>query len=164
MRVAVAAAAVVVTVCGAAFGAETASRSAEPRASASAFLGGIVRLLAANRYEAAWASLHPDDRQLVPRDVYVRCESRDPIPGRLARLRVVSVTDDRVTVVPDQPAVDAVSIVFDARIVGRLPGEDTHVVITAHAVAVSGHWRWMLPPSRIERYYQPPCAPELPRS
>lgn len=164
-RLAVAAAALsVAVVSAAAVGAETAGRAADARAGAPAFLAGIVRLLAANRYEAAWEGLHPEDQQLVARDLYARCESRDPIPGRLARLRVVSVTDDRVIVVPGRPAVASVSVVFDARIVGRGPGEDTHVVITAHAVAVLGHWRWMLPPTRIHRYYEPPCSPEPPQT
>jgi hypothetical protein len=138
--------------------APTASRASGGKPSAVTFLSGVVRLLAANRYQTAWMSLHPDDQRLVSRELYARCESLDPIPGRLTRLRAVSVSDDRVVVAPHSPVANAVSVVFEARIVGALPRENARVVITAHAIDVAGRWRWILPQSRLHQYFEPPCS------
>lgn len=147
-------AAVVIVAGATAIGAPAAASGP----TAASFLGGVVRLLAANRYETAWMSLHPVDQQLVPRELYARCESLDPVPGKLTMLRVARVSADRVTVVPNGPVVDAVAVRFEAEIVGVSFHDRVSAVITAHAVDVGGRWRWILPPERLRHYREPPCS------
>jgi len=106
------------------------------------FLAGVIRLLAANRYDDAWNSLEPSDQSLAPRAVYVACESQSPIPGHLASLRVLHVGRDRI----------GAAVTFALRIASQSPPATVRVVVTAHSVRRHHTWAWMLPPSRRALY------------
>lgn len=106
------------------------------------FLGGVIRLLAANRYDEAWASLSPNDKALAPRSVYVACESRSPIPGHLTSLHVLGVGHDRI----------GVAVTFALRIAGGASLPTVRVVLTAHAVRAGHRWAWVFPPARRAVY------------
>src|SRR5262245_13873971 len=61
-------------------GAAAAQRSAAA-ADAPSFARHVVRLLAENRYAAAWPLLHPAHRRAAGQGEYVRCERLSPVPG-----------------------------------------------------------------------------------
>jgi hypothetical protein len=106
------------------------------------FLAGVIRLLAANRYEEAWSSLSPVDQSIAPRAVYVACESQSPIPGHLASLRVLRIGRDRI----------GVAVTFALRIAGGAPPAVERVVVTVHAVRNGHRWAWILPAARRALY------------
>lgn len=132
----------------------------EPSVSATAFLGGIIRLVAANDYAAAWSRLDPTQQRLVPRDSYVRCESTSPIPGRLARIEVVRVRREQVVVPGSRlPARASVVATFRVDIESTRPGEAPVAVrVTAHALQRDGEWTWMLPAKRLALHLSGRCV------
>lgn len=120
------------------------------RASAVPFISHVVRATAANRYRETWTTLDPAQQQLVPRDVYVRCESRSPIPGRLRSLRVLGSGPATLQVPADGTLAGwAVRL----RLVIAAPAFPPAVVVhTFHAVRVGGNWHWYLSQQRLALY------------
>jgi hypothetical protein len=127
------------------------------------FLRGIVRGIAGNDYEAIWPSLHPAQQCVATRGLYVRCEQRDPVVGRLDGITVIRALDQRIAVAGAAGnVVDSKAVTFRLKLTeatGRTSG-----VVTVHAVAVEGHWRWILTPSRFEVYRSGVCPTTVPPS
>jgi hypothetical protein len=121
---------------------------------AARFTEHVVRLVAANRYAAAWTLLYPAHRDLVSRSAYARCESLSPIPGRLASVRVLSVASGRVRVAGEDAALPGASVQVRLVITGLARVVVTH---TFHAVRADGRWTWILPPSRYRLYLRGSC-------
>jgi hypothetical protein len=146
--VTIAAAASVAFGAYAAVGSITSARAAS--GGAVPFVARVVRATVANRYRETWTSLDPAQQHLVPRDVYVRCESGSPIPGRLRSLRVLK--DGPATVrVPGRGTVAGWAVRL--RLVIAAPQLPLAVVVhTFHAIRVNGDWRWYLPAHRLALY------------
>lgn len=120
--------------------------------SPAAFTAGLVRLVAANRYDEAWQRLYPAQQRLVPRARYVGCERLTPVPGHVESLQVLSVRGTLLTVPGDEAAVPAKAVTIRLAIAGDIPGEHAVVTHTYHTVAVDGRWRWFLPAERLATY------------
>jgi hypothetical protein len=127
--------------------------SATPSGDPGVFALKVTRLIAANRYTAAWGDMHPDDKKVAPLPEYVTCEARSPVLVRPSSVEVVGISDKSVGLgnghVVATKAV-RVRIVF--------PGEDNALVHTVHIVAANGHWTWILPPSRFSDYKADRCS------
>jgi hypothetical protein len=136
--------------------------SAAPPNKVGAFMKGVVRQIVTNDYEHAWQSLHPAQQQLVPKDDYVRCELQSPIAGRLAWIKVVRVTNARFAVGGLAGRVAGKAVALRIKLVDDDSGASVVVAHTAHAVAVAGRWRWILPAQRIGLYSSSACAAEAP--
>jgi hypothetical protein len=121
--------------------ASSPARATRP-AGATAFLAGVIRLIAANHYAQAWQTLDPTDQRIAPEDAYVACESQTPIPGTLVSLRTLRVRPERI----------GIAATFALRISGAALPEGVRVVLTAHAVDADGRWAWILPRSRRALY------------
>jgi hypothetical protein len=132
-----------------------AARPVRPAGSPAAFLAGVVRLLAANRYDGAWVSLNPVDQEAAPRQAYVDCESATPIPGTLESLRIVRVRREATVVAPERGPESSTAVTFALQIRGA--GVVAPVRLTAHAVAVAGRWTWVLPLDRLQTYRNHLC-------
>lgn len=126
----------------------------QPSGSPATFLAHIVRLLAANRYAEAWPALNPRQQAIVPLDVYTACESQTPIPGRLSSLRVLAVSRQPASVLPDRPPVGSTAVKFALRITGSPVPSGVSIVLTAHAIAAGSRWTWIMPPARLRLYAQ----------
>jgi hypothetical protein len=123
------------------------------------FLDQVVRLLAANNYEAAYPLLHPEQRRLVSAAEYVSCEETSPIPGRLVSLRVLDQKRERIHVAGTQARrVASSAVTFELRLAGTLPGESATVDLTAHAVSVAGRWTWILSARRLALHRSGTCG------
>jgi hypothetical protein len=135
---------------------DRSAAAAPPKDDPVVFLRGIVRGIASNEYDRIWPSLHPAQQRVATRGLYVRCEESDPVAGRLERIEVVRALNQRITV-PGAGAglVDSKAVTFRLKLTDGT-GETTGVV-TAHAVAVAGHWRWILTRSRFEVYRSGSC-------
>jgi hypothetical protein len=138
----------------------TASATAATNKGAAAFIKTVVRQIVTNDYEHAWLSLHPAQQQLVPQDDYVRCELQTPVSGRLAWIKTVRVRDARFAVGGLRGLVRGKAVTLRIKLIDDDSGASVVVTHTAHAVAVAGRWRWILPPERIGLYSSSACAPQ----
>jgi hypothetical protein len=119
------------------------------------FLTTVVEQIAGNDYADAWLSLHPAQKLVAHRDAYIACESQSPIPGKLASVSVLGVADEQVRVAGEgTTAGKAVRLKLS---IGGLGGAPVVVTHTSHAVAVAGHWTWILPPERFAEYEAGRC-------
>jgi hypothetical protein len=159
--VAAATALAVVGLAGGRAGDESAAAAAprSPESDPAAFVVRTITLLAANRYDALWPSLHPAQRRVAGRSEYVRCEAGSPIPGRLASIRTTRISEERVALgvgrsVPSM-AVGVRLEIRDATSVAPIVVTDT-----VHVVQVGRRWTWILPPARVEQYAAGLCPGE----
>lgn len=125
---------------------------------ASTFAVRTVRLLVANRYSAAWASLHPSHQRAIGgRDTYVRCELSAPIVGSAMEIDSHEVRDESALIAGigrvRTKAVD-VRITF----AGKPKPGGTKVTLSVHVLLVNGSWRWVLPNSRYASYRRGACS------
>ena len=120
-----------------------------------AFMTKLVEQIAANDYADAWLTLHPTQQRFATRDAYIACESQSPIPGRLASVRVVDVRDEQVRIAGETAAAAGKAVRVRLSIAGV--GAPIVVTHTTHAVAVGGHWTWILPPERFADYRAGRC-------
>jgi hypothetical protein len=121
----------------------------------AAFMTTLVEQISGNDYADAWLTLHPAQKRVATRAVYVDCESKSPIPGKLASVRVLDVSDEQVRVAGEgTTAGKAVRLKLS---IGGLGGAPIVVTHTGHAVAVGGHWTWILPPARFADYEAGRC-------
>ena len=130
------------------------------RDTAVPFVRTVVRLIAENRYAAAWPLLHPSHRRAAGRSEYVSCERQSPIPGRLVSVRAGAEFDAAVALAPgvrvESRAVPIRVVLLDLATLQR-----TEVRDTVNAVRVGDHWTWVLPPDRVARYRAGAC-PDAP--
>ncbi len=133
------------------------SAVAQPADDPVAFLRGVVTKIAANDYEAAWLTLHPAQQRVATRQAYVHCEQLSPIPGHLDSIRLVRSVTERISVAGGDRAVDSKAATFRVKITEPALKDEVVVPMTVHAVAVDGHWRWILSPKRFELYRSKSC-------
>lgn len=120
----------------------------------SAFMTSLVEEIAGNDYATAWQTLHPAQQRVATRDAYVSCESQSPIPGKLASVTVVDVSDEDVHVA-GQGTTAGKAVRVKLSITGI--GDPVVLTHTGHAVAVGDHWTWILPPERFAEYKAGRC-------
>lgn len=127
-----------------------------PTSDPGAFMTRVVRLVAQNRYDRAWASLHPLHQRAARRSEYVRCELLTPIPGRVKSIDVLRVTDKRVRLAGGGTVAGKAITIRLTLSAG--PSLGSEIVHTVHAVAVGGRWAWILSPERFGEYRANRCA------
>jgi len=132
--------------------------AAAPTTGAGPFIKTVVRQIVTNDYEHAWLSLHPAQQQLVPQADYVRCELQTPFAGRLVWVKVARVANARFAVGGLAGRVTGKAVTVRIRLADDSIGVAFTVTHTAHAVKVSGRWRWILPAARIGLYASGDCA------
>jgi hypothetical protein len=147
---------------GAVAAGAASSSTAATKPTAASFIKTVVRQIVTNDYEHAWLTLHPAQQQLVPQDDYVRCELQTPVAGRLLWIKTVRVQDARFRVGGVSGLVKGKAVTLRIKLVDDDSGSSVVVTHTAHAVAVAGRWRWILPANRIGLYSSSACAPETP--
>jgi hypothetical protein len=133
---------------------------AQPIASGDpvAFVKRVVDAVVADDYRRAWRTLHPAHQRVAPLEDYVRCEWREPIPGRLQSIAVLGVRDRPLAVSGLEGTVPSTAVSLRLTIEDLATGERTAVTSTFHAVAVAGRWRWVLPNARYALYRTGECG------
>ena len=126
------------------------------RTPAPVFLATVVKLLFANRYASAWASLNPAHQAVAPRAEYVACEQQSPIRLHLVSLKVLAVRHERVRLVSHGRRTDSVAVAFDALLSKK--GSRYPVLLHLHAVSAGSQWTWILPRARYALYRSNGCA------
>jgi len=133
------------------------SSSGTPTETAGLFMSSLIRQKATGQYELAWKSLHPLHQQVAPERIYVRCENLTVFPGHLIRVSVLDVKDEPVRIAgeKDQVASKAVTL----KVLVNSPGIPRPVVVkdTYHAIAVNGHWTWILTRENFAQYKAGHC-------
>ena len=132
--------------------------AAQPKDDPVQFLRGVVAQIVGNDYADAWQTLHPAQQRVVSKRDYVRCELQTKIVGHLDSLTLVRAFDDFVLVAgggvrPVKSKVATFRLRLSEPGVGVITF--THSV---HAIAVGGHWRWILTPHRYELYRLGGCS------
>jgi hypothetical protein len=131
------------------------ARSDDGPGDPAAFMTTLVEQIAGNNYADAWLTLHPSQKRVATQKVYVDCESQSPIPGKLASVKVLGVSDEQVQVA-GKGTTDGKAVRVRMSI-GGLGGAPVVVIHTGHAVAVGDHWTWILPPDRFADYEAGRC-------
>ena len=125
---------------------------------ASAFAVRTVRLLVANRYSAAWTSLHPSHQRAVGgRDRYVRCELSAPIVGSATAIDGRAVRDE-TTLIAGIGRVRTKAVDVRVTFAGISKSGGTTVTLGVHVLLVNDSWRWVLPNSRYTSYRRGACG------
>jgi hypothetical protein len=142
----------------AALGAGRAPDDGAGNREAARFAARAIRLLAENRYGAAWESLLPEHQRVAPRAEYVACERTSLIPGRVIALRVSKVVDELFTVPGVDGATPTKAVSIRIEIVDDLVPEGVVVEHVVHVVPVDDGWAWVLPASRYDAYRDAACV------
>jgi hypothetical protein len=130
---------------------------APTRRDAAIFLAEVVRQVAANDYTVAWQSLYPPHQVIAPLDTYLSCELKSPIPGHLARLKLIHTWWASVRVAGLQQRQRGVRAKFMLRISDPALGAAVELRPTFAALWIGWRWAWMLPPARYQMYLTNSC-------
>lgn len=125
--------------------------SAKPSEDPGAAAQRVLDLIVHNRYTEAWDELHPTDKAVAPREEYVGCESRSPVPATPNSVKVVKVHDESVGL-GDGKFVESTGVDLKLGFRGGF-----HLVHTVHLVASHGKWTWILPSWRYRDYKADRC-------
>jgi hypothetical protein len=120
-------------------------------------MSSLIRQKATGQYDLAWKSLHPLHQQVAPEKVYVHCENQTVFPGRLIKVDVLNVKDEPVLIAGQHSTVESKAVTL--RVSVNSPGIPKPVVVkdTYHAVAVDGHWTWILTAENFGEYKAGHC-------
>lgn len=126
---------------------------------ASTFAIRAVRLLAENRYAAAWQSLHPSHQRAVGGPArYVRCERETLIPGHVESVESLGVRDRTRRLAGIGRARTKAVTVRITFAPGDGSTEGVTVTHTVHVLRADGEWRWVLPNARYSSYRVSKCG------
>ncbi|MBA3718126.1 MAG: hypothetical protein H0W87_07875, partial [Actinobacteria bacterium] len=128
------------------------SGSGSPEETPGLFMSSLIRQKATGQYDLAWKSLHPLHQQVAPEKTYVHCENQTVFPGRLIKVSVVRVKDEPVRIAGEKKSVASKAVTL--RVSVNSPGIPKPVVVkdTYHAIAVDGHWTWILTADNFAEY------------
>jgi hypothetical protein len=156
-----AAASLVVAGCG---GSGSGGGSTHPAETPGLFMSSLIREKATGQYDLAWASLHPLHQQVAPQKLYVHCENQTVFPGHLIKVSVVGVKDEPVRIAGESESVSSKAVTL--RVAVNSPGIPRPVVVTDtyHAIAVDGHWTWILTRGNFATYKAGNCPGVAPPS
>jgi hypothetical protein len=142
-------------------GGTSAPKSGSPAQTAGLFMTSLIREKATGEYDLAWKSLHPLHQQVAPRAKYLACENKTVFPGTLRKVSVVRVKDEPVLIAGQDHTVASKAVTI--RVSVDSPGIPRPVVVTDtyHAIAVDGHWTWILTRKNFADYRAGHC-PGLP--
>jgi hypothetical protein len=127
-------------------------------------MSSLIRQKATGQYELAWKSLHPLHQEVAPERIYVRCENLTVFPGRLIKVSVLNVKDEPVRIAGEKASVASKAVTL--RVSVNSPGIPRPVVVkdTYHAIAVDGHWTWILTRENFAEYKAGHCPGTAPPS
>ena len=141
-----------------ALGARPNGDDAATEREAARFAAHAVRLLAENRYAAAWDLLLPAHQRVVARSDYAACERTSLIPGHVRSVSVGWVADESVAVAGLPGKTRTKAVAFRLVIADALVPDGVVVEDVVHVVRVDGGWRWILPPGRYNSYRAGGCV------
>jgi hypothetical protein len=138
-------------------GGGRSSKTGTPEQGAGLFMSSLIREKATGQYDLAWQSLHPMHQEVAPEKVYVRCENLTVFPGHLVKVSVVRVIDEPVVIAGAKESVPSKAVTLKVSV--NSPGIPRPVVVkdTYHAVAVDGHWTWLLTKENFAQYKAGTC-------
>ena len=133
------------------------SESGKPAQGPGLFMTSLIRQKATGQYDLAWKSLHPLHQQVAPEKIYIRCENLTVFPGRLIKVSVVRVKDEPVLIAGEKDSVASKAVTIKVEV--NSPGIPKPVVVkdTYHAIAVDGHWTWILTKDNFAQYKAGRC-------
>lgn len=153
--------AVVAALVGARSTGDARAASVGPARSPAAFALSVVRLVVTNNYADVWTMLATIEQASVPRGLYVGCEEQTPIPGKLARARVVRIQRKAIAVPGLSRTHSGYAVTVQTTI--AMPRSESvttqmiiPVIIDTHRLA------WILRPERFNAYRHGHCYQQQP--
>jgi hypothetical protein len=143
-------------------GGQSDRTSAAPTQTVGLFMTSLIREKATGEYGLAWKSLHPLHQRIAPRAKYLACENKTAFPGILRNVSVVRVKDEPVLIAGQDHTVASKAVTI--RVSVDSPGISKPVVVTDtyHAIAVDGHWTWILTRKNFADYRAGHCPGLVP--
>lgn len=131
--------------------------SSQPRAEASAFAVRLVNQIAHNRYEEAWANLHPLHQQVAPLDRYVQCEMMTPVPVAPTAIRALHARRGLAHIPGLEQPVPAIKVALRIVMVDPLTRARLAFTKTVAVAWLNDRWVWFLPAARYAAYLRGEC-------
>lgn len=129
-----------------------------PRGDPAAFVSGVVRLIVADDYAAAWTSLNPAHKQVAPRREYVECERRSLMQSRLRSVEVMRVANRLLRIPGASRSVRAKAVTLRLTVENVALREKETFEVTFNAVPAGSVWTWILTPARYALYRDDACS------
>ena len=132
----------------------------EPEQTPEAFVTTLIRQLGSGQASSAWEELHPEHREQVPRQLYVRCEKGDGFGGEVTKIDVLEVKPEPATV-PGTSG-ERPSTAVTVGITLKVPDveEPERFSMTAHVFETDGRWSWVIGPVDFASYIAGRCPPQ----
>jgi hypothetical protein len=124
------------------------SKSAETRAGLPSVVVQHVNDLLANRFDAAWERVHPDDRRAVGRKLWEQCKRSPDASLTAVRYRGVRVVRSRAVTFDVEVTVEVRAL---------LSGAPLRVRDVSHWTLNGGHWARLVEPRKLVAYAAGQC-------
>lgn len=135
-----------------------ARSGSRPLGDPAVFVSGVVRLIVADDYAAAWTSLNPAHKQVAPRREYVACERRSLMQSRLRSIEVVRVANRLLRIPGASRSVRAKAVTLRLTVENVAVREKETFEVTFNAVPEGSVWTWILTPARYALYRDDACS------
>jgi hypothetical protein len=108
------------------------------------FVEALIVDLARGETGKAWELLHPLHRERVPRALYVRCESDDGFGGKVTKVDVLEVKQERATIPGQFGQHPSTAVTVGITLDTPEAGEPERFTVTAHLFEDEGSWAWVI--------------------
>ena len=128
-----------------------------PEQTPEAFVSTLIRQLGDGEAASAWEELHPEHRDRVPRQLYVRCERGDGFGGEVTKIDVLDVKSEPATIpggFGEHPST-AVTVGITLKVPNAQ--EPEKFSMTAHVFETGGRWSWVIGPVDFASYLAGRC-------
>lgn len=124
---------------------------------ADAFVTTLIRDLGSGKTAKAWESLHPLQREQVPRARYVECESKDGFGATVTKVAVLEVKKVPAAI-PGQPGErPSTAVTVGVTLAVTASEEPERFTLTAHVFDTDGKWSWVIGPVDYAAYMTGNC-------
>jgi hypothetical protein len=129
-----------------------------PAEPAGTYMTAVVKQKLRSDYAAAWQTLYPPHQRVATLDAYVGCESLVASAGTLLGVRVLHSFDERIRIAGRKGKLLTRAVKIRVSVASPLyTAWPVSITQTFHAIAVDGHWRWILSPDQYAYYSAGAC-------
>jgi hypothetical protein len=129
----------------------------ESRAALDGVVVRHVRDLLADRYDAAWARIHPADRRAVGRELWERCKRSPDGSLQAVTYRGVRVVGERSMTFDSSLHAQVSAVAVTVRVRALLSGVPFDVSDVSHWAVDDGRWARLVEPAKLAAYAGGAC-------
>lgn len=124
---------------------------------AGAFVTTLIRELGRGETAQAWESLHPLQREQVPRARYVDCESGDGFGGAVTKVDVLDVKQESAAIPGQFGKRPSTAVTVGVTLDVPESEQSERFTLTAHVFETGGKWSWVIGPVDYAAYMTGNC-------